>query len=299
MQSNDLTPLLVANQVILVGILAVMLSVYAHAVINGEPSVLLYSRNPSAASCFWFYFAGMLCVLILYFALDSNNLTQTITHFLFDVFGDLGSLCTLGAAWAYSRGTKFSLASTLLTLGLAEGFLVIWYLAWQAPFTRTLFLDLLQVAPGIALSVVSTVVLGWVFFVRWGGLIGGIYLIIRVGYGLLQLPANLAVDVRTYFKDDAAASLSSSFAWLAGGKVLMAIAFLVLLIRSDLPDIDITEQRTVPKETFRLSDPMRDRLLLDLGLAFVMAILAALLIEDAEKVYEFICGHVPLCFWRP
>jgi hypothetical protein len=149
---------------------------------------------------------------------------------------------------------------------------------------------LLQEAPGIALSIVATAALGWAFFVRWGGLVGGIYLLIRVAYSVLQLPANLRIYIGPYLKDGGA-SLDVSFTWLAGGKVLLAIAFLSLLCRSDLPDISIKEPKYAPQGPVHLAAPVRKGLLLDLAIAFVMAVIAAVLTD-------YTCAHVPWCLWR-
>lgn len=295
--AGDVLASMFANLLVLIGILAVMLAFYAHAVYQGQPSVLLFTKNQSAASSFWFYFAAVFCLSLTYAALysakDFGHENTLLGHVIFDTLGDLGSLCTLAAAWAYSRGRDFSAAGTLLILGLAAGFLIIWYLAWRTIASgtpETLLFVLLRDAPGIVLAVVSTVALGWVFFVRWGGLVGGIYLLFRVGYGVLQLPANLRIDLRPYLIDGGA-SLDISFAWLAGGKVLLAIVFLSLLCRSDLPDIAISNPKYAPQEAVHLAEPVRKGLLRDLAIALVMAIIALILTD-------YTCAHVPWCIWR-
>jgi hypothetical protein len=289
--SDDMIASIFANLLVLIGILAVMLAFYAHAVSHGEPGVLLYTQNQSTAGCFWFYFAAVLCVLLTYAraysAKDFGRDDALLVRASFDTLGDLGSLCTLAAAWAYSRGKDFSAANTLLTLGLAAGFLIIWYLAWRTIAPGPLLFVLLQEAPGIVLAVVSTVALGWVFFVRWGGLVGGIYLLFRVGYGVLQLPANLRTYLGPYLKDGGA-SLEISFAWLAGGKVLLAAVFLSLLCRSGLPDIAISKPKYAPQEAIHLAESVRKGLLRDLAIALVMAIIAAMLIS-------YSCAYVHWC----
>jgi hypothetical protein len=292
--SANLIASIFANEVVLIAILAVMLGFYAHAVYLGQPSVLLYNKNPSTASSFWFYFAAVFCLLLTYAVYNSAKIFSQedalLVNLIIDILGDLAGLCTLATAWAYSRGKDFSAASTLVSLGLAAGFLIIWHLMWRTIAPPTLFFVLLRQAPGIVLAVVATVALGWVFFVRWGGLVGGIYLLIRVGYGVLQLPANLRAAVGPYFKDGGT-SLDISFAWLAGGKVLLAIAFMSLLCRSDLSVIAISEPTYAPQGEVNLPEPVRKSLLLDLAIAFVMAIIAAPLID-------YTCAHVPWCIWR-
>jgi hypothetical protein len=154
---------------------------------------------------------------------------------------------------------------------------------------ETLFFVLLREAPGIALSIVSTVALGWVFFVRWGGLVGGVFLLIRFGYGVLQLPATLRIYILPFLKDNG--TLDISFEWLAGGKVLLGIAFLSLLCRSDLPGIAIATEQLAPEGEVHLGSRLRKALLFDLAIALVMAIIAAVFTD-------FTCLHTPWCVWR-
>jgi hypothetical protein len=290
--SSGLNASIFVNMVVLIAILAVMLVFYAHAVYLGHPSVILYKKgHQSTASTFWFYFGATFCLLLTYAegysAKHFGHEKDLLANVVLDTLGDLASLFTLAAAWAYSRARDFSAESTMLTVAIGTGFLAIWYLAWRTLAPETLFYVLLQEAPGVALSIVSTVALGWAFFVRWGGLIGGIYLLIRVGYGVLQLPANLRIYAESYLKD-AGASLDISFAWLAGGKVLLAIAFLALLFRSDLPIIAITTPKFAPNGAIDLAPEVRRGLLRELAIAFVMAIIAAILTDTTCTYLTFL-----------
>jgi hypothetical protein len=294
--SGELSTSISANFIALILILAAMLVLYVHAAWHGHPSALLYGRNASTASCFWFYFATVVCLTLAYADLESSHLFAHGNKFIdagLDTLGDLGSLFTLAAAWAYSRANEFSVTSTLRTLAIAAGLLMIWYLAWRAMAPPGLFYLLLQEAPGIVLAVLSTVTLGWVFFARWGGWVGGLYLLARVGYGVLQLPANLRVFIGDYLKDGGA-SLDVSFSWLAGGKVVLAIVFLSLLCRSHQAGIATDEPQYAPEEPVHLTEPVWKGLLRDLAIAFAMA----LAVEVIKMLIETGCGHVTWCFWH-
>src|SRR5690348_5529059 len=162
--SAELTTSVSANFVALILILGVMLALYAHATVHDHPSALLYSKNASTASCFWFYFATVVCLTLSYADLVSSqafNHKNKIIDAGFDALGDLGSLFTLAAAWAYSRAKEFSVPSTLRTLAISAGFLVVWHLAWRMTAPDALFYLSVRAAPGIVLAVLSTVTLGW------------------------------------------------------------------------------------------------------------------------------------------
>jgi hypothetical protein len=290
--SPELLASVKANVFVLVGILLVMLSFYGHAVHRGSPKVLLYTQYKSTACCFWFFFAALCCLLLgylHYYSAKQFRPDDLLANVALEIVGDLASLFTLAAAWAYSRADKFSLQNTLVKLGIAAGFLALWYLGWLMIAPESWFFVSLRGAPGIALSIVATVALGWAFFVRWGGLVGGVFLLIRFGYGVLQLPGNLRMDVAPYLKDSG--GLDISFAWLAAGKVLLAIAFLALLCRSDSPGIAIATEQLAPLGPVHLEPRLQRNLLLDLVIAIVLAFIAAILTD-------FTCSNFPWCVWR-
>jgi hypothetical protein len=93
------------------------------------------------------------------------------------------------------------------------------------------FLKVLEPSPFVAIAMIESVALGWVFFVRWGGSAGAIFFCVAAGYGLLQLPAYLSVAGMQ--------GLDFAFSLLAGGKILIAFGFLSLLCSSSIPEIKI------------------------------------------------------------
>jgi len=198
---------------------------------------------------------------------------------ILEVIGDAGSLCTLAAAWAYARGRDFSLPATVQALVILGIFLSIWYLGWWL-LPRTFFLSLVREAPGIVLACVSTVALGWVFFVRWGGFAGSLYFLARIGYSILELPANLRYNMGQYIRSEALESLDIAFVYLAAGKIVLVGAFLSLLCRSTPEAME--EPQFAPNGGVILNRDQFTGLLWNLAVAFVMAIIAGVLIEKIK-----------------
>jgi hypothetical protein len=243
-----------ANAAIIGAILLVMAAIFANAWIFRCPESLVYELHPSSTVAFLSFAAAWFCILLDYFiALAYGDPSQSLGILLiWRVIGDIAKLALFLTALAYSRGKELIVLSATIRLLALLFVLVIWEIVclgiWVKDPTK-IFASAMNFAPDIILSSVAFIAIGWVVFIRWGGVVGGIFLYVTFAYAVLQLPAGLSDSFKDYLQPDATSALKLTFSLLAGGKILLAIGFLSVIGYAALPGLDIDEPKTWPTNT--------------------------------------------------
>ena len=125
-------------------------------------------------------------------------------------------------------------------------FMMFWNLASQRFTTGALSMTIV-IAPSVILTSTSLILFGWVFFVRWGGILGTLYFICVVLYSILQFPAYMAIFLKSYMASQQDMELIYSL--LAGMKIPLILGFMVFVLNSQLPNVKTDEERFVPSAT--------------------------------------------------
>jgi len=214
---------------------------------NSRLSALRYSEHRSTGAAFAFFAVTFACIFLLYSVeiyLKTQSLPHAVVHVPEILVGDLGAISILATAIAYSRGREFDLGATLGWIAKFMAFVFLWAVAFELlGHDRNKFLTVLEVSPDIIAAALGVIALGWVVYVRWGGVIGEGFFLLAIAYALLQVPANL---VLSGFAPLAGSGLELTFPILAGGKILLAFGFLALLCGSTQPELNIDEPKYWP-----------------------------------------------------
>jgi hypothetical protein len=241
------------NIVVTFGVLLVMLIIFLHAYYKESPAVLADRKTyPSVFAAFWFYFFAYLCVFILYALVWFLNWLTTViapenlgpphaaVHVVESLFSGVGGTSLLMASFAYRRGREFDFRGAIQIVYLVAAGMFCWGVFWELmSHSNNLLWSSIKVAPEVIISAIAMFSLGWVFFVRWSSATVLLYFVVTAVYAILQFPAYLAAELGPFFKD--ASPLNISFAFLAGGKIVVAYGFISLLLASTPDVFDINE----------------------------------------------------------
>jgi hypothetical protein len=204
----------------------------------------------------------------------------------------MASLFTITAAFAYSRGRGFrAVVATVSMIILAILVTVdeIILLTWGQ--AQNILITTLELAPDVVIGSVAGVSLGWVFFVRWGGLAGWLFLLVTVGYALLQLPANIWFSLRHFLSTTDARTLEQVFALLAGGKVLVIFGVLLLLCSSSRRTVNIDQPKHWPEHAVPLPAWGSISPLVGWVPALITAVIVAIFTDPLKCVVMDWIGH--------
>jgi len=242
------------NMVVTFLVLAIMLGLYLSASSGHGPNAILYKSHPATASAFWLMFVTFASFFISYgtqFLHDEamKSLPQgkifidPCYHVAEAVVGNLASVCTLSAAIAYARGSAFNLGTAIRWIAVSLLAIFLWATVFEN-VDDSAFSTALKMSPDVIVSAIAGVALGWVFFVRWGGLNGALVLIVSVAYSVLQLPAYLSIGGIGALIPQS--NLNLAFPCLAGGKLLLAFGILSLLCGSTAGALAMHEPKYWP-----------------------------------------------------
>jgi hypothetical protein len=230
-------------------VVLIMVLIFVNALWHKRPSSLVYSVHPSTTLAFLFFGSAVVSVFVLYFIWLVFGDRAELPILLLD---DVSKLSLFAAALAYSRGKQFKLGITIVWLVALFLLLSIWELVfWELEelLPNSMLVGSLRLAPDIILSSIVIVLIGWVFFVRWGGLFGWFFLLVTISYALLQFPGILMIGFEHFLTRDFPTDLNIAFSLLAGGKILFSFGFLSLVCESSDPDLEIDQVRTWPKNS--------------------------------------------------
>jgi hypothetical protein len=162
-----------------------------------------------------------------------------------ELVGYVSDFCLICAALSYSRGSDFDVTNAAWSVLLGSVLMFVWTFIWQlGDLKDDLFYTSLRLAPDLVLNTGGFFLLGWVFFIRWGGVAGLLYLCITIFYALLQLPGNLLIGFAPFLKDPQ--PLVITFSILAAGKVPLAFGYISLLTSSGYSPLKIDEPKYWP-----------------------------------------------------
>ena len=240
----------VVNIVVTLVILIAMAGVWLHSITSNkkEPRSLDRTEYPSTAWAFAFFAAVWFCTFSIYCSLallkdlDPESVVVTVLR----VFDNIAKVLLLGTAIAYSSGKEFNPKETLVGLSALFIVLTLWIFVCYGLgllIPKNIFVTTMEVAPDVVISSIAIVAVGWVFFVRWGGASGWLFLLTTIGYAILQFPAAIKIGLSGYLKTDSTPQLDEAFSFLAGGKLLIAFGFILLIWHPKLPKLNVNKTK--------------------------------------------------------
>jgi hypothetical protein len=251
--------------------------IYFNVVGNQRPTSLVYKLHQGTAAAWLFVFAFWAILL-------SVGEKAVLAIWLLD---NVAKLCLFGTAIAYCRGSKFNPEVTLIVLIL----LLIILSAWETGFwwasgirPNSMLLVALRLAPDVMLSGIGIVAIGWVFFVRWGGLFGWFFLLVTIAYSAFQLPATLMLGFDRFLTKTDSPDLDISFSALAGGKILLIFGFLSLIC-SSATGLELNEPRVWPENS--VASPRWMRHLIGWVGSLAIAVIAGVISEKVKDLHLF------------
>lgn len=274
----------VMNGGLSLGIVLLMALIYLNVLFNDRPPSLVYSVHRGAAAAFLFFGVTWIFVLALYITLLSVSEKPVLAIWLLD---NVSKLCLFGTAIAYSRGNQFNPRTTLAVLIALFVILSLWEVVfWWASGARPddTLVAALRLAPDVMLSGIGIIAVGWVFFVRWGGLFGWFFLVVTIAYSVLQLPATLLLGFDHFLTNASRSDLEIAFSALAGGKVLLAFGFLSLIC-SSASSLELDNPRVWPGNP--VAPPRWLYHLVGWAGSLATAIIAATVVEKLKDFHLF------------
>lgn len=273
------------NLVVCYTIIFVMAAIFVHSLAFGNPEILNLKKYPSTAISYLLWCSVWLNTALLYHFISNKIFSVSDNYGVILIFFNIGSMAIFGSAIAYARGEKLIFRDFSWLIGLLI-FMMFWNLVSQRFATGFLSM-IITIAPSVILSSMSLIFFGWVFFVRWGGVLGILYFLCLVLYSILQFPAYMAIFLKPYFVSTQ--DIEIIYALLAGMKIPLILGFMVFLLNSSLPNVRILEQRLLPSTAVHVSltVPINKTIYWILG-AIVTAAITAL----TDPIWKFLVSFI-------
>ena len=252
----------VVNLGVTFAILAVMSAISLSAMASNEPKSLDFRKYPSVTWAFTFFATVWCCTFIVYVALVlfKNVPPDSPLWTALGLFDNVAKVLLLATAIAYSSGREFNVKKTAAWLGALLIVLMLWTIVGDMigrVYPRNIFVAAMQIAPDLVISSIAIVAVGWVFFVRWGGPAGWLFLLTTIAYAILQFPAAFKIGLSAFLRPEDVRNLDVAFSCLAGGKILIAFGFILLIWNPKLRGLDVrAPKRWLPAKSVKMPKRM-------------------------------------------
>jgi hypothetical protein len=257
-----------------------MTAIYVHSLIFGNPEILVFKKYPSTAISYLLWGSVWLNTALLYHFISDGVFSISHNYGVILIFFNIGSVAIFGSAIAYARGNQLIVKKDFNWLIGLLVFMMFWNLVSQRFATGFLSMTI-TIAPSVILSSTSLIFFGWVFFVRWGGVLGILYLLCVALYSILQFPAYMAIFLKPYFVS--LQDIEVVYSLLAGMKIPLISGFMVFLLNSLLPSVKIHEERFLPATPVSLPASMHKAIYWILG-----AIVTAAITVLTNPIWKFL-----------